>query len=198
LASLVEQLQQDALSSAVDVSELLRKAYVAATKLSLDQFRDWCNRELNGYQGPELPEYRLLPGTLRAWNPFNGWIPVFVQDQESSQLLSVHRERGAVSFVEGLVKSGKKDSQLVVRFGSDVQQYFMRQSDVPLEVSLHLSRSSLVALLDGVRNTILEWSLKLEADGILGEGLRFSSNETGIARAKSAELQSVINYGSSQ
>lgn len=40
-----------------------------------------------------------------------------------------------------------------------------------------LSRTQVDGVLDAVRNTALEWSLRLEKDGILGEGMTFSSDE---------------------
>jgi hypothetical protein len=42
--------------------------------------------------------------------------------------------------------------------------------------------------MDGVRNTILDWTLKLEADGVLGEGMTFSNDE------KKAVMKSETNY----
>ena len=51
----------------------------------------------------------------------------------------------------------------------------------PAQVSLFVDRGSLVRILDAVRNIILNWSLKLEEDGILGEGLSFSDVEKAVA-----------------
>jgi hypothetical protein len=51
----------------------------------------------------------------------------------------------------------------------------------PLECYRQIARSSLAAVADAVRNVILEWSLRLEQQGILGEGMRFSPEEKAIA-----------------
>ena len=40
---------------------------------------------------------------------------------------------------------------------------------------LQIRKTAFARILDAVRNTILEWSLKMEADGIHGEGLTFTS-----------------------
>ena len=49
----------------------------------------------------------------------------------------------------------------------------------------------LVQLVDGVRNTILEWSLRLEADGIVGDGLSFNPEEKEIRKSD------LLNYSQS-
>ena len=46
---------------------------------------------------------------------------------------------------------------------------------------LEISISQLQRIFDSVRNIILEWSIKLEEDGILGENLVFSPEEKEIA-----------------
>ena len=33
-------------------------------------------------------------------------------------------------------------------------------------------------IIEKVKNTVLEWTLKLEEEGVLGEGMRFSVKET--------------------
>jgi hypothetical protein len=43
--------------------------------------------------------------------------------------------------------------------------------------TLLVDRSQIIGILDAVRNEILNWSLELESQGILGDGLSFSSEE---------------------
>ena len=62
MSSLIEELQRDALDSSVQVADLLRKALVVATKLKLDEFRQWAERELEGYDKVDLPSYREFYG----------------------------------------------------------------------------------------------------------------------------------------
>jgi hypothetical protein len=45
------------------------------------------------------------------------------------------------------------------------------------EIAYHANISQVVRILDAVRQRVLDWALKLEADGILGEGLTFSQKE---------------------
>lgn len=41
--------------------------------------------------------------------------------------------------------------------------------------------TELTRVLDSVRNALLNWALKLEEDGVLGEGLSFSKEERALA-----------------
>src|SRR5271166_6150518 len=53
MASIIEQIQHDALDRSVRASDLLRRVKLAATKLSLGTVEDWVEQELNGYKGRE-------------------------------------------------------------------------------------------------------------------------------------------------
>lgn len=59
MASVVIELQREALDRSIPASDLLRKALVVARKLSLPEFQSWIDRELNGasgtYNGQHLP-----------------------------------------------------------------------------------------------------------------------------------------------
>ena len=45
-----------------------------------------------------------------------------------------------------------------------------------------VSRSQVVAILDKVRTGVLEWALKLESEGITGDGISFTETEKQIAK----------------
>ena len=53
MAKIVIELQHEALKSNFDIMNLLRKAYLVARKLKLQEFEDWINNELNGYKDLE-------------------------------------------------------------------------------------------------------------------------------------------------
>jgi hypothetical protein len=195
MSSLVGELQRGALENSTEITELLRKAYAVATKLKLEQFKSWCEFELNGYPvSQEVPEYRISRGTLRAWNPYNGCaMPImFTDDPATQDVWSTHKNRGPVSAAQDLLHTG--GNMFLVELSPQMQMHLMRGTDTDFESSLHIGRGALVKLVDGVRNTILNWSLQLEADGISGDGLSFNSSEKEIAQQRSADLQSVVNF----
>jgi hypothetical protein len=72
MPTIIEQIQQDALSKSISVSDLLRRVKFAAVKLGLGQLEDWVEQELNGYKAT-VPDYRVVHGLPMARNPFRGW-----------------------------------------------------------------------------------------------------------------------------
>jgi len=89
MASVVLDLQNEALDKTLGVSDLLRKSLVVARKLGLSDFQSWIERELNGYgEDDETPEYREVCGQIRGWDPYRGWIPLIFEDPEMAEKLS--------------------------------------------------------------------------------------------------------------
>jgi hypothetical protein len=68
----------------------------------------------------------------------------------------------------------------------------MSGMEYPYRPALEVPRSAYVNILEKVRNTILAWGLKLEADGILGQGLTFNTEEKKVAAEKESELRPVV------
>lgn len=194
MPSLVEELQRDTLDGDVKVTALLRKAYVVATKLNLAQFKAWCDSELNGYKGPEpLPSYREINGHLQAWNPYNGWIPVIFDDPKVAEIYSSYPERSAIATIEDLLQNDDNSTIFGMKLSPAAQSSLSRGGSDKFECTIHIAKGKLVRIVDAVRNTILDWSLKLEADGIVGEGMSFSAGEKKLASKHADDLQQMIS-----
>jgi len=59
--SLLRDIQNAAVSKDTDVATLLRKCKILAVRLGNDEFKNWVDSELNGYESIDnLPEYRIL------------------------------------------------------------------------------------------------------------------------------------------
>jgi AbiTii len=178
--SLAVELQQKAMDSDVRISDVVRMALAVATKLDLEAFRNWCLKELKGYEGQEVPPYRLVQGELKAIHPGRPPILVRFPDAEITQALAYQSVRQRVGELEDLYKSSEESKSLEMPLSPSVITHFFantekyREGFTPVVV---ISRSQLYGILDSVRNALLEWSLGLERDGIHGEGLTFSSEE---------------------
>ncbi|MEZ8080925.1 MULTISPECIES: hypothetical protein [Enterovibrio] len=187
MSSIILELQADAMNDNVSIQSLLRKAYAIAIKLSVEDSRQWIEAEMNGYDaGNEVPMYRRIKGALQAVNPVRGPIPVHVGDTEMEDNISVFHFRQSIAEIEGIVSKHSKGflipftgSQL-----SSIQDVF--QSDFSFRLSF--SATSLLPVVDNVRNTILQWALRLEQEGVTGEGLNFSTDEV-----KKAHMSTQIN-----
>lgn len=178
MSSLVLELQHEATTQNTNVTDLLRKAYVVSRKLNLDDFEAWTKKELDGYDpDDELPPYRLVDGEPKAQTNF-GTKPLLIPDEELLSVVSTAHVRQPASEVSETV-TGAREAGTGTLFWSNptVSQVLakaIRGEGIPV---LALPVSAFAAILDAIRNTILEWSIDLEEDGILGDGMTFSSAE---------------------
>lgn len=188
--SLVYELQHDALDRKVPTSDLLRKALVVARKLRVSELQEWITNELEGYEvGAEIPEYRTLRGTVKAWNPFHGWLPVTFEDLAIGEAATFRKIHQPIAPMEVLIHDDD-DGMLSMPFSHEVGLKLMRSIDSDAPPVLEIYKSSLAGVLDAVRNVVLNWSFRLEEDGVLGEGLTFSSAE----QEKAQEVPSNVAY----
>jgi AbiTii len=179
--SIVEELQSDAINSSSSILELLRKSLLVSKKLKIISFEGWISLELKGYGEDSLiPKYRHVKTQLRAWNPFHGWQPVVVENKEATQFiqnLCDQRISQPISELIGLVESNSKALLIQLPFQAESLLSGMFQA----EISLSFSKVSVERIIEAVRDIILDWALKLESDGIMGEGISFSTHEKEIA-----------------
>lgn len=187
MAKLVLELQRDAMGENCSVGELLRKALVVAKKLLVTDFELWVGHELNGYPpGAEIPRYRKVVGSIKAWNPYNGWIPIFIEDTELAKACSQRMIGQAIGSLEALV-TGREDGSLQVPFPPEMETRLMRGMGMPLRPTLHIGSNQVDGILQAVRNTVLNWALDLETRGILGDNMSFTHEERQAAK----EMQTV-------
>lgn len=187
---IVLQLQELAADSGTPIPELLRKALLISTKLGLKDFRQWALNELNGYNRvDDLPDYRLIYGDLRVHNPHHGYLPFIIEDFELSEAARKIQVMQSVDSLNHLITEGS-GSYLTFAFPSEIEAALMRMQDgfTPLRPTRVVARSQIVGTLEKIRTQLLNWSLQLEAEGILGEGLSFSETEK-----RRAEMSQGIN-----
>lgn len=179
MTSAVITLQEQALDRSVAVSDLLLKALVISRKLGLGEFLQWTEQELSGYRGNlEVPEYRKVSGSVKFWNPYHGWCPVVFSDPEFATECSKRNVGQSIPELEHLMNE-TGDSPLHIPFPEKLERVLMQSMDRPIETkaTLFSPRTEIVRIVEQVRTIILNWALKLEEEGILGEGLTFSINE---------------------
>ena len=150
--------------------------------------------ELNGYAGENqdnIPEYRKVNGLLKAWNPYHGWIPVVFQDSKFQSLLCTRFLGNSISEILELYKTS--EGHVLLSYPGDIERTIdkMCSSPFPTNYSLHVSAHILKAIVDQVQNCLLEWTIRLESEGVLGEGMRFSQEETAMAQKVP---QTINNY----
>src|SRR5947209_10754303 len=87
---LILKLQAEAANPDASVTNLLRMAKIAATKLNLKDALVWIDRELNGYMDlkvEDLPPYRRPMGIPEGYNPVHGWQPIQFQSRKPADIV---------------------------------------------------------------------------------------------------------------
>lgn len=194
MSSLVLDLQQELLKSDCDVLSALRKAKVIATKLYLSDFDIWIKKELNGYELEDnIPEYRIIRGSLRAYNPYRGWIPVITSNDEWEKILCARNIYQPISELVQLTKNENTNTPLSISYSGEQQAVLNRlcNNRINTEFNVFIGQNSITAIIEAVKNCLLEWTLKLEEEGVLGENMRFTDEETQSAKGIP---QQVNNY----
>ena len=194
MASLVEELQRDVLNSSVPVSDLLRKAYAVSKKLDLTEFEKWVSLEMNGYpDASELPDYRRVSGELRANNAVLGkWIPCQFMAPEDQEAFSTFPFAQAIGELEGMI-GGIEHGPIIFDPSPSAKSKLIETMEVPMDPGVFIDKSQIHAILDRVRNMILEWSLDLEKQRILGDGLTFSQKEKQAATNITFNIENMSN-----
>lgn len=178
MAGIVLELQNEIVSRDCDVVSVLRRAHLIASKLDLSDFDHWIEYELNGYPNQETcPEYRKIRGTLKAFNPYQGWIPTLIPDTQVEKMICEQKILISISEIISLCESSASGliSEFSGEFLSKINDLF--DPSLPMKYALHIPTTAVKDIEEKVKNTILEWTLKLEKEGIVGENMVFSDAE---------------------
>jgi len=179
LKPIVIELQQDALKSETPTSDLLRKAFVVAKKLKLSDFEEWIKLELDGYlDNANIPDYRIVRGTIKAFNPYHGWQPIYFEDYKMEEALSNRTNGQRIAEIDSILGNiSENGNNLRMPFSSEQENIICDAIGERLQITMMVPSTSLIRIVDAVRNIILNWALKLEEDGVLGENMTFSNDE---------------------
>jgi len=194
MASLVEELQAEALNQSIKITELLQKSLVVAMKLKLEEFTIWVRQELDGYGETEVPKYRVLHGTPHVFNPYRGSQPLEFENLEHGKRYSnMHFDTPIGQLEHDLINAIESGSHAFqVSYAPETEKMLMDGISYRMQPSLHINASQFQSVLDAVRKIVLEWSLKLEEDGITGVGMSFSKEEK--SKAQNNTTYNIKNY----
>lgn len=179
---MIVKLQQMAQDDKIPVATLLRNALVVATKLGLEDFKNWVNFELEGY-ADDVPDYRRTNSRLMSWNMYTGWQPVQFEDAEVGEVFSKRGTTQPVSELEGLVRDRERKTALQMPLPYSVQKMLSEGTGFETQYTVFTDRASILRILDTVRTIILKWSLKLEETQVVGENMSFTPEEKRAAES---------------
>lgn len=182
--SLVVALQKHIINNEKNTTELLREALLIASKLQLNDFKLWINSELKGYTDDSVPKYRIVHSALKILNPYHGWQPTTIKNPEIDELINNKKIRDSISELEKLT-SNSDNNELSISFSGSAKIQIMKLFETDYEPASFIGKSQVEGIIEQVKTTLLEWSIKLEEDGILGdEHMSFTEEEKETAQQK--------------
>lgn len=178
MTALVLELQRAALDEKSSVSSLLRKALVVATKLQVADFEAWARAELEGYNDDSvpIPAYRKISGAPKVWNPYHGYQDLNCGSAALAEKISNMPLAASIDALEN--DKGKAGGTWMFSYPPGREQSLMKAMNPPaMKPSLHISETVIRSVIGRVRTIVLQWSLTLEKQGVLGEGMTFTQEE---------------------
>ncbi|MDO7934625.1 hypothetical protein Q6A26_21840 [Xanthomonas euvesicatoria pv. eucalypti] len=178
---LIDEIIRIAVDRNSSVADLLRMALVASSKLKTTHMREWLEHELNGYPSyDDVPDYRRLKGTVKVKNPYRGWQVLYGIPDSIDEVVSVRATPEGVAEVASWIEDGNS----VIGFSlGNFSEILMEHLPFKMESCLHVPRGSLVAVLDRVRSSILQWALELQENNVVGEDFSFTPTERAAANS---------------
>lgn len=180
--SIVRKLQKKCIDKEENLQNLLREALLISSKLKLYEFKEWINCELKGYkENINIPEYREVKQTLKFLNPYHGWISAQVSS-DLEEMIGFVKIQQPIGEIEHLIQ--KHDDNLSISPPAELANMLRKLFKTDFEVGFSVNKTQIFGITEQVRNLLLEWTLKLEEDGILGnDDLVFTDKEKEAAKS---------------
>lgn len=187
MSEIVIDLQNEIINDSCDIMSVLRKAHLIAAKLNLKEFDEWIMKELNGYENYEdIPDYREVIGEIKAYNSMYGLIPVMLPESMAKNLNS----RKLFNSISEIVELSKNNKSITINLPTELSEMLCAEAGITFPCYFIFGAHCLLNIIERVKNTILQWCINLEKDGILGSNLKFDEKE----KEKAKEIPQQINY----
>jgi len=174
--SLLRDIQNAAINSDTEISELLRKCQVLAARLGNDDFKTWVDAELNGYKSvDDLPQYRVVD--VISYGNFSGpfgralnyaSIPLGCLPEKAREQYGHSYMCAPISYYESLIRQSEQgEGSLREPWPPDVVGHVgdkIYENMNCLSAWKDIPRGSIVSLVDVVRNRVLKFVLEIEAE----------------------------------
>ncbi|HUI29676.1 MAG TPA: hypothetical protein VLX91_05630 [Candidatus Acidoferrales bacterium] len=201
--SLLKEIQNDAVNQNVDLPTLLRKCKLLATKLKNDDFKQWDDKELNGYNSKEkLPDYRIL--NVQSYGHFvgpfgrqlkNAPISRTSLPKELRDLVTKAHIYEGVGSLSSLVKDKKSDvlssfwpAEVVAKYG---QQMYEDMNCIGAWRAI--GRNQIEGILDTIRNRVLSFVLEIES--IVPDVGEVQSGDQRISKGRITQIYKTVIHG---
>lgn len=134
-------------------------------------------------KGNKIPDYRNVKGEIKGWNPYYGWCPVILQDSKIENELSFHLVADSIPNLKDIYDKSTNNIVLY-QLSANLNKTLSEACNFTTKFALIISKNQIFNIMERVRNILLDWSITLEENNILGDGLSFTENEKDIATSR--------------
>lgn len=172
--SLLKNIQNEAINSQIPLADVLRKCKLLAYKLGNKEIKEWVELELNGYQNKkDLPQYRIIPVNSKGeffdclGNKTIQDIPMLCIDKEYHKDVMFAYFLDSVAGLEEKIKHRNHNTDIFSQPWLPDITLCMRNSIYENLICNQawkiISVSSIINVLDNIRNRVLTFVLEIEA-----------------------------------
>lgn len=191
--SLIKEIQRDIINNKESVTSILRKAKLLATKLESSDFLKWINYELEGYPDKEsLPKYRIISGEMKAYNPLYGYIPIYFKSPKQAETFSNKPVYDSIITIEKICNEQDSKGEIESPIPHSIKMQLLKITE-GMEPTFLFNQAQFLAILENVKNKLLDWVSKLQTEGVLVENLNSTAKEKEIARTVVLNIEQMNN-----
>jgi hypothetical protein len=187
MGGIILELQKETLNKDVNVDTLIRKAYLVARKLKLNDFEKWLKLEMYGYNdGDVVPDYRKVKGLIYAKKANGYCVPAQLSSEEEERFSSIE-------IIHPIIDINKQSKEGIrYYYKSEINAKLNKKGNFEAIFYTEIDKDKLYGIVNIVINKILEWSLELEENGIVGDDISFSYDE--VEKAKNISITNIISF----
>ena len=197
--SLLNQIQEDLTSPSSNLSDILRRAKVLASRLKSSELRNWVKLESEGYESrEELPDYRQMHlcilGTYKG--PYgsginNAPIPMMNIPEDVKEWATKFEIYDNVATLEEMLKRREESFHFYhpPELTRLIEHHIGRQPPMVLVQTFQtVPRYTLTGIVDNIKNRLLDFVLELQEQGINPDDPESNETKPDVVR------EAVVNY----
>lgn len=170
--SLLHQIQEEIVKENADLSSVLLKLRLLASRLGSEVLEEWVRHESEGYPNDiDVPSYRIVGMSFKGTflGPFgsgikNAPIPTYIVEKQAGEKWTHYEIRESIAAVSELLRMSEKKGALGVDASNLILllQGKVYKDYACNDISATISRSEMAEIQQSVRSRILELTLELE------------------------------------
>ncbi len=178
--SLLRRIKDATVDPTFKIADVLRLCQILADRLNHQAFKDWVDKEANGYKsGDELPDYRILTNLGCRGDFFGGFgrgvknaqIPLANIPEDFRKAASLRNILMSASALENNVNQANQNNTSIMKliWPADLVvclNYIVYENMSCGQAWTDISTSAFVAILDTIKNRILDFVLAIEAEAL--------------------------------